>query len=72
MEKEADNFAIKWTLSEAEEAEILEKSELSEKDILDFAEKFGTHPAIIIGRLQHNSVIRYDQCREYFEPIELS
>ncbi|AWO01853.1 addiction module antidote protein, HigA family [Chitinophaga alhagiae] len=70
-EKEADEFAIKWTLTEDEEAEILAAAPLSEDDIRNFARKFNTHTAIIIGRLQHKKLIPYSLGREYFEPIIL-
>jgi addiction module HigA family antidote len=68
-EKEADEFAIKWTLTEAEEAEILAAAPLSENDIRGFAKHFNTHPAIIIGRLQHKKLIPYSLGREYVEPV---
>jgi HTH-type transcriptional regulator/antitoxin HigA len=68
-EQEADKFACKWTLTEDEEAEILATAHLSKQDIRDFAKQFTTHPAIIIGRLQHKKVIPYSLGREYFEPI---
>lgn len=71
-EKEADDFAIKWTLSNTEEAEISKHSELSVADIIAFAKKFGTHPAIIIGRLQHEGIISYGVGRDFIEPIELN
>ncbi|TDE18063.1 HigA family addiction module antitoxin [Dyadobacter psychrotolerans] len=68
-EKEADEFAVKWTLTEAQEQEILAAAPLRQKDIRDFADKFVTHPAIIIGRLQHKKLIPYSLGREYFEPV---
>jgi HTH-type transcriptional regulator/antitoxin HigA len=68
-EKEADEFAVKWTLTEEEEAIILAKAPLSKEDIIYFAGQFNTHPAIIIGRLQHNKLIPYSLGRSYFEPI---
>ena len=68
-EKEADAFACKWTLTEYEEAEVISSIPLSTKDIRTFAKKFTTHPAIIIGRLQHNKLIPYSLRREYFEAI---
>lgn len=70
-EKEADDFAIKWTLSKAEEDEIIKTPELYEEDIVAFAKKFGTHPAIIIGRLQHDGIIGYDVGREFIAAVEL-
>ena len=69
-EKEADEFAVKWTLTTEEEAEIVDTTQLSKEDIMMFAKKFNTHPAIIIGRLQHKKLIPYSLGREYFEPVE--
>lgn len=68
-EDEADAFACKWTLTEDEEQEILDTVPLDTNDILEFAKKFNTHPAIIIGRLQHNNHIHYSIGREFFEPV---
>jgi addiction module HigA family antidote len=70
-EKEADEFAIKWTLTEDEEAKILDAAPLSKEAIRKFAKAFNTHPAIIIGRLQHKKMIPYSLGREYFEPVIL-
>lgn len=71
-EKQADNFAIKWTLSEAEEKEILASRPLNATIVKSFAEKFNTHPAIIIGRLQHKKLIAYSDGNELIVPIELN
>lgn len=68
-EREADKFACKWTLTEEEEAEIINTAPLSEDDIRAFANQFNTHPAIIIGRLQHKRLIPFSLGREYFEPV---
>jgi addiction module HigA family antidote len=68
-EKEADQFAVKWTLTDNQEAEILAATPLSKENITDFAKKFTTHPAIIIGRLQHQKLIPYSLGREYFEQV---
>lgn len=70
-EKEADDFAVKWTLTDEEEETILASAPLSKADILDFAKQFTTHPAIIIGRLQHKKLIPYTLGQEYFEPVIL-
>ncbi len=68
-ENEADRFAVKWTLTEKEEEEIVSLPSLSKEDITGFAKQFNTHPAIIIGRLQHKKLIPYSLGREYFEPV---
>lgn len=68
-ENEADEFAIKWTFSEKEELEVLSVGMLNEEIIRSFAEEFNTHPAIIIGRLQHKELIPYSVGREFFEVV---
>lgn len=70
-EHEADDFAVKWTLSKEEEAEILHQDIITEADIKNFAAKFQTHPAIIVGRLQHEKVIPYSLGRNLIESIEI-
>lgn len=69
-EKEADEFAIKWTLTTYEQQEIIDAAPLDEDDIKTFAKKFNTHPAIIIGRLQHDGLVSYSLGRRFFEPVE--
>jgi hypothetical protein len=71
-EEEADNFAIKWTLTKEEEQEIIDFAPLTEVDIRSFARKFKTHPAIIIGRLQHDKLISYGLGRKFLIPVEFN
>jgi len=71
-EKEADEFAIKWTLTKEEQSEILLRFNISEDDVIEFAKKFNTHPAIIIGRLQHDGLVPYSLGRQFFKPVDLS
>lgn len=70
-EEQANEFAAKWLLSANEEAEILEVAPLSITQIRNFARKFNTHPAVIIGRLQHKKRIHYSVGNQLFEPVEL-
>lgn len=70
-EREADEFAIKWTLSEDEEHEIVENAPLYEDDIVRYAKKFNTHPAMIIGRLQKKGLLPYSVGREFFIKLDL-
>jgi addiction module HigA family antidote len=69
-EMEADNFAIKWTLSSEQEEEIFEHHSITEDDVIEFAKKFNTHPAIIIGRLHHKKLLHPSRGRQFFEPVE--
>lgn len=69
-EEEANEFAVKWTLSKEEEKQIIEKNPINKEDILEFARKFNTHPAIIIGRLRHLKIVSHAFGQEYLSPIE--
>lgn len=71
-EKEADKFAIKWTLTHEQFDEIIQNSKLTHEMIIDFAEKFETHPAMIIGRLQRTEKISYSQGTEFLEKVSLN
>ena len=71
-EKEAHQFAIKHTFTHEQEKEVLENKIITEQDVIDYAEKFDTHPAMIIGRLQHDGHIPYNVGRQFMEPIDLN
>ena len=71
-EEEAHQFAIELTFSKNQEKLLLENKTITERDIIDFAKKFKTHPAMIIGRLQHDGLIPYSIGRQFIEPIDLT
>lgn len=71
-EEEANKFAEKWLLTEEEEREIVALGIPDKQAIVKFSEKFNTHPAIIIGRLQHRGKLPYSFGRELFLTIELA
>jgi HTH-type transcriptional regulator / antitoxin HigA len=71
-EAEADAFAVKWTFSEKQEAEVVQAEHLDGEKVLAFAERFNTHPAIIIGRMQKKGIIPYSQGQEFIVRIDLS
>ena len=68
-EKEADEFAIEWTLTVEQENEIVQAGSLDDRAIRKFAKKFNTHPAIIIGRLQHKRLLPYSAGVGFIESI---
>jgi HTH-type transcriptional regulator/antitoxin HigA len=70
-EKEADDFAIKWTFSKSEQEKVMKKNIITENDIIEFAKEFNTHPAMIIGRLQYEKIIPYSVGRQFLAPVEL-
>lgn len=71
-EQEANEFAVKWTLTEKQEKVIRESLPLKEQEILNSAKKFNTHPAIIVGRLQRAGIIKHSEWRNFFEKVDLS
>ena len=70
-EQEADDFAIKWTFSKEQEQEVLNNLPLNESDILNYAKKFKTHPAMIIGRFHHKKLLPYSIGNQFIEKIEI-
>jgi addiction module HigA family antidote len=71
-EAQADQFAVKWTFSEQQEEELLQIFEITEDDIVRFANNCNTHPAMIIGRLQKKGLIHYSVGRQFIVPIDLT
>lgn len=70
-EQEAHEFAEEWTFSSDQEKEVLSSFSLTEDDIISYAEKFNTHPAIIIGRFHHKGLIPFSVGRRFIVPLNL-
>lgn len=72
-EQEAHEFAVKLTFSKEQEEILLKEhpTSITAKDIVQYANLFNTHPAMIIGRLQHLELIPYSVGREFLVPINL-
>lgn len=70
-EDEANAFASRVLLSQAEESEIIKEGDYSADSIRRFAEKFDVHPGIIVGRLQHKRVIPFTSHSNLFVKVEL-
>lgn len=68
-EQEADDFAISWTLTMEQEEEIMAAVSLDESLIPLFAQRFNTHPAIIVGRLQRRGRVTYAFGKQFFETL---
>ncbi|MDI3527425.1 MAG: HTH-type transcriptional regulator / antitoxin HigA [Tenuifilum sp.] len=74
-EQEADEFAAQWLLSHDEYAEIVNNIN-PEKDILDvirnYANKFGTHKDVIIGRIlfMNNDLYKYGFLQKEIEKVD--
>lgn len=71
-EQEANDFAEEWTFSKEQEKEVRAALPLDEDGIIEFANKFNTHPAMIIGRLQHLDLIPFSHGRQFMQTVNLS
>ena len=71
-EQEANVFAENCILTKEQEAEILKAFPLTSEEIIQYAKKFNTHPAMIIGRLQHKGIIPYSFGKEFIKPLDLA
>lgn len=68
-EQEADRFASNILLTLNDEQEILKSHDYSVEGIKRAASRYGTHPAIIVGRLQHCNAIDYWQDQSLLKSI---
>ena len=68
-EQEADRFASNILLTSNDEQEILKSHDYSVEGIKRAASRYGTHPAIIVGRLQHCNAIDYWQDQSLLKSI---
>ncbi len=73
-EQEAHDFAVKHTFSKEQEEKLLSEHphSITADDIVNYAHEFNTHPAMIIGRLQHLGLIHFSVGREFILPVILS
>lgn len=71
-EQEANDFAIEWTFSVQQEKEVLSTPSLTIRHIQEFAKKFNTHPAMIIGRFHKKQLLPYSLGRDFFVRLEFS
>ncbi len=71
-EQQAHEFAEEVTFPKKAEEELLSNQRINETLVRAYAKKYNTHPALIIGRLQHKELIPYSVGRQFIEPISLS
>lgn len=77
-EAEADAFASRMLLSEKERNEIFRYYDFDTELILELSRKFKRHPGIIVGQLQREGLVQYNNVRlsnlkpkVYFEELTL-
>lgn len=66
-EKQADEFSSDVLLTEKETNIIIEGNDFGTTALKRYAAQFNTHPAIIVGRLQHMNVLPFAMHVESFE-----
>jgi HTH-type transcriptional regulator/antitoxin HigA len=69
-EDEADAFAMDWLLTKAEQDQVVADLPLAEEQIIAFAQHFGTHPAMIIGRLRYLGHYHYSQGKDLIVKLD--
>ena len=69
-EREADQWASDILIPSASQAELRHLN--SKKSVQDFAQKIRIHPGIVVGRMQHEHVIPYDQMNSLKVHFEFS
>lgn len=69
-EKEANDFAVKWTFpNEAYNELVFKQKNPSEEDIISIAASTGTHPSLVVGRLQREKVIPHGRYRNLLPQV---
>ncbi len=73
-ESEADVWAADYLVSRKDERQMLEAPLFVKEDFEQFAERIGTHPAIVAGRLAKLGVIKHSVGHTFgfFRKIELN
>lgn len=70
-EKEANLFAQKYLFPAIAFNQLVAIHPFNDQHIIEFAEKYKTHPAIIIGQLQHSGIIGYHEGNHLKVTIDL-
>ena len=66
-EEQADQFAKDLLIRPEDYQAFVEKGNFDKSDILCFAEEIDIHPSIVLGRLQKEQYLGYEQFRELKE-----
>ncbi|MFA5118777.1 MAG: HigA family addiction module antitoxin [Candidatus Omnitrophota bacterium] len=65
MEKEADQFAEDFLVPRNEYNEFILKDDFNHSTVNNFAKKIGVGPGIVVGRLQHEGLIKYNELASF-------
>ena len=70
-EKEANQFAQKFLFPESALKKLFATGKPTNQDIQDYAQKYHTHPAIIVGQLQHRNIISYREKNHFKVALDI-
>jgi len=70
-EKEANQFAQKYLFPRDAYESLTANMHFNDSDFVEYAARYETHPAIIVGQLQHSGLIGYQQFNQFKVPISL-
>lgn len=71
IEHQADRFAVDWLIPSEKWQRFVDASEYSKSAVLQFSTEIEITPGIVVGRLQHEKLIQWDQLRELTQPLSL-
>lgn len=71
-EKAADLWARNNLISQSEYAEFIGNNDYSATSVMDYAEKLGISPGILVGRLQNDGFIKYSMLNDLKEKYEIA
>ena len=61
LEKQADTFAAKSLIPPAKYREFKNRGDITREEIVRFAKTIPVHPCVVVGRLQHEGVIKHSE-----------
>jgi len=64
LEKEADNFSKNFIIPLREFQKWAPNMYVTDSQIVEFANKIGIHPGVVVGRLQHDGIIPQNRCSQ--------
>lgn len=70
-EKEANKFASDELIPEKKYEEFINSSNLTKKDIMNFAESIGVHYEIVIGRLCHDDKFKWNEVSDLRRKLKI-
>lgn len=71
-EEEADRFGGSFLIPDEAYRRFIAKGDFFQPQIEDFAARLGIHPGIVVGRLQHDSKIKYEWHNQLKQKIDPS